>query len=65
MQQLDSQEEIIQIVDRLEKLSHRPENPGVAYRNLENISALTHVLKDKLGFLSTGEPPLKAESEAS
>jgi len=65
MQQLESQEEIIQIVDRLEKLSLRPENPGVAYRNLENISALTHVLKDKLGFLSTGEAPVQSESEAS
>jgi hypothetical protein len=63
MQQLDSQEEIIQIVDRLEKLSIRPENPGVAYRNLENISALTHVLKDKLGFLSLSEQA-KSESEA-
>jgi hypothetical protein len=47
----DAQDEIHMIVDRLEKLSHgRPENPGVAYRNLENISALTHTLKERLGF---------------
>lgn len=41
-------EEIQQIMDRLEKLSQRPENPGVAYRNLDTIAALVHTLREKL-----------------
>jgi hypothetical protein len=41
--------EIVQILDRLDKLSKRPENPGVAYRNLETIEALVNTLREKLG----------------
>lgn len=40
--------EILQILDRLDKLSTRPENPGMAYRNLETIAALVHPLRGKL-----------------
>jgi hypothetical protein len=40
--------EVQQIIERLDKLSQRPENPGVAYRNLETISALIHTLRGKL-----------------
>lgn len=42
-------QDIQQILERLEKLSQRPENPGLAYRNLETINALIDTLKDKLG----------------
>lgn len=41
-------DEILQIIDRLEKLSVRPENPGVGYRNLETINALVNTLREKL-----------------
>lgn len=43
------QDDILQILDRLEKLSVRPENPGVGYRNLETINALVNTLREKLG----------------
>lgn len=43
------EEAIIQILDRLEKLSQRPENPGLAYRNLETINALMNTLRERLG----------------
>lgn len=41
-------DEILQILDRLEKLSVRPENPGLGYRNLETINALVNTLREKL-----------------
>jgi hypothetical protein len=41
-------DEVLQILDRLEKLSVRPENPGVGYRNLETINALVNTLREKL-----------------
>ncbi len=40
--------DIQQILDRLDKLSKRPENPGVAYRNLETIEALVTTLRFRL-----------------
>jgi hypothetical protein len=43
------EEDIRQILERLEKLSKRPENPGMAYRNLETINALISALRSKLG----------------
>ena len=43
------EEEIIQILDRIEKLSQRAENPGLAYRNLETINALIITLRERLG----------------
>ena len=48
------QDEILQILDRLEKLSIRPENPGVGYRNLETINALVNTLREKLGSEKSG-----------
>jgi len=42
------EENIQKILERLEKLSRRPENPGVAYRNLETIHALIHTLREKM-----------------
>lgn len=47
------QDEILQILDRLEKLSVRPENPGVGYRNLETINALVNALREKLSTEKT------------
>lgn len=41
-------EDIAQILDRLEKLSKRPDNPGMAYRNLETINALINTLRERL-----------------
>ena len=41
-------EEIMQILTRIEKLSRRPENPGIAYRNLETINALMNALRERL-----------------
>lgn len=46
------EEEILQILDRIEKLSLRPENPGLAYRNLETINALINTLRERLGHQS-------------
>jgi hypothetical protein len=43
------EEEINQILDRIEKLSQRPDNPGMAYRNLETINALLNTLRERLG----------------
>lgn len=43
------EEDIQQILERLEKLSKRPENPGMAYRNLETINALISTLRGRLG----------------
>lgn len=43
------EEELLQILDRIEKLSKRPENPGLAYRNLETINALMNNLRERLG----------------
>jgi hypothetical protein len=43
------EDEILQILDRIEKLSQRPENPGIAYRNLETINALMNTLRERLG----------------
>ncbi len=40
--------DIQQIIERLDKLSRRPENPGMAYRNLETIQALVETLKKKI-----------------
>jgi hypothetical protein len=48
MKRRSEEEEIGQILDRLDKLSKRPENPGVAYRNLETIEALVNTLREKL-----------------
>ena len=45
-------EEISMILERLEKLSRRPENPGLAYRNLETINALMETLRQKLSVES-------------
>ncbi len=42
------EEDVLQILERLEKLSKRPENPGLAYRNLETINALVNALREKL-----------------
>lgn len=42
------EEDVLQILERLEKLSIRPENPGLAYRNLETINALVNALRQKL-----------------
>lgn len=39
---------IQQILDRLEKLSVRPDNPGMAYRNLETINALIATLRERI-----------------
>jgi hypothetical protein len=43
------EEEILQILERIEKLSQRPDNPGMAYRNLETINALMNTLRERLG----------------
>jgi hypothetical protein len=43
------EDNIQQILERLDKLSKRPEDPGMAYRNLEMINALVLNLRDKLG----------------
>lgn len=48
MKRVDNNDELFQILDRLEKLSVRPENPGVGYRNLETINALVNTLREKL-----------------
>ena len=42
------QEEVLQILERIEKLSQRPEDPGMAYRNLETINALMNALRERL-----------------
>ncbi|HEY9687261.1 MAG TPA: hypothetical protein V6C52_09820 [Coleofasciculaceae cyanobacterium] len=42
------EDNIQQILERLDKLSKRPEDPGMAYRNLEMINALVLNLRDKL-----------------
>lgn len=47
-------DDVLQILDRLEKLSKRPENPGLAYRNLETINALVNTLREKLGQEAAG-----------
>jgi hypothetical protein len=41
-------EEQLQILTRLKKLSERPPNPGMAYRNLELIHDLLEKLEGKL-----------------
>ena len=41
-------EEMLRIIDRITKLSQRPDNPGMAYRNLETINALVYSLNQKL-----------------
>jgi hypothetical protein len=46
------EEDIQQILERIEKLSQRPENPGMAYRNLETINALVNTLRGKLGTVA-------------
>ena len=43
-----NEEEVLQIMERIEKLSQRPENPGMAYRNLETINALMNALRERL-----------------
>lgn len=48
MKRADDDNEILQILDRIEKLSLRPQNPGLAYQNLENINALTTTLRQKI-----------------
>ncbi len=40
--------DILRILERIDKLSRRPENPGLAYQNLEVINALTETLRQKL-----------------
>lgn len=42
------EDDIQQILERLEKLSLRPENPGMAYRNLDTINALVSTLRTRL-----------------
>lgn len=49
------EEDIQQILERLEKLSKRPENPGMAYRNLETINALISALRGKLGTVANAK----------
>ncbi len=44
-----NEEQVLQIMERIEKLSQRPENPGMAYRNLETINALLSALRERLG----------------
>lgn len=44
----EEEEEIRKIINRIKKLSLRPENPGVAYRNLETIQALVEALDAKI-----------------
>lgn len=46
--QVTTDEELLTIVDRISKLSRRPDNPGMAYRNLETINALIYSLNQKL-----------------
>jgi len=43
-----NEEQVLQIMERIEKLSQRPENPGMAYRNLETINALLNALRERL-----------------
>ena len=43
-----NEEQVLQIMERIEKLSQRPENPGMAYRNLETINALMNALRERL-----------------
>jgi hypothetical protein len=45
---VDTDEDIVQILERLNKLSKRPDNPGQAYQNLETINALVNTLRGKL-----------------
>lgn len=42
-------EDIQVILERIDKLSTRPDNPGMAYRNLEMIHALAETLRKKIG----------------
>lgn len=51
-QVVQEDEDILQILERLEKLSKRPENPGLAYRNLEMINALLETLKQRINHPS-------------
>lgn len=44
----EEEEQILRIIARIHKLSLRPENPGVAYRNLETIHALVEALDVKI-----------------
>jgi hypothetical protein len=53
MTQAKNEEEVLQIMERIEKLSQRPENPGMAYRNLETINALMNALRERLGPTET------------
>lgn len=48
MKQAKNDEQVLQIMERIEKLSQRPEDPGMAYRNLETINALMNALKERL-----------------
>ena len=48
MKQATNDEQVLQILERIEKLSQRPEDPGMAYRNLETINALMNALRDRL-----------------
>ena len=48
IEQLEDEDELRQILERLDKLSKRPENPGLAYRNLETIHALVEALRKKI-----------------
>jgi len=48
-----NEEEVLQIMERIEKLSQRPENPGMAYRNLETINALMNALRERLAVEET------------
>jgi hypothetical protein len=40
--------DILQILARIDKLSNKPQNPGLAYQNLATIKDLIKVLVDKL-----------------
>ncbi len=48
MKQATNDQQVLQILERIEKLSQRPEDPGMAYRNLETINALMNALRERL-----------------
>ena len=57
--------ELMQILERIGKLSKRPPNPGLAYRNLEMIEALIEGLTKKMTGGENGKrkPPRQPITE--
>jgi hypothetical protein len=47
-------DDILQILERIDKLSRKPDNPGLAYQNLEIIHALIEALRQKIAPATSG-----------